>query len=259
MGVRGTIADIEKVSRELLFQIKTQWLIPSNTVVIGTGRINHAELVRNVYREFPLHEATVSHPVWDLEFPDPPALMRTVLTRPKRENALIAAGCKIGLFSEHERDVIGILYGMFEGGQSTLLNRELRRRRGWTYATWGDWYGYKRLGYFLSFGTEMDPTQLEEGENLLREILFDIPLDADLFTRTRDWLIEHLILDFEHLSTWELAILNCVSNARPLARLHNHVDKRNQGLMRVTLDEVCAMRRKLLRPETTAFAILKPE
>lgn len=259
MGVCGTIKDIEKVSREMLLQMKAQWLIPSNTIVIGTGRINHDELARKAYYEFPFNEATVSHPVWNLEFPDPPADMRTVIARPRQGNALIVAGCKIGLFSDHERNVIAILYSMFDGGQSTLLNRELRRRRGWTYSTWGGWYGYKRLGYFLSFGTEMDPAQLEDGEHFLSEILFDIPLDFDLFTRTRDWLIEHLILDFEHLSTWELTILNCVSDAMPLTRLHNYIQKRERGLMRVTFDEVRAMRAKLLRPETTAFAILRPE
>lgn len=260
MGVRGTIADIEKVSRELLFQIKAQWLIPSNTVVIGTGMIDHDELVRAAYREFPLNDAIVSHPVWDLEFPDPPTTMRTVITKPGRENALIAVGCKIGLFPDHDRGVIEILHEMFTGGQSTVLNRELRRRRGWTYSTWGNSYGYKRLGHYLSFGTEMDPEQLPNAENLLRELLFDVPLTVELFTRIRGRLIQSLILDLECPDTWESAILRCVvNNDNPLAYLNEYAGRYEEDLMRVTFDEVCAMRNKLLRPETTAFAILKPE
>ncbi len=259
MGVRGTIGDIKKVSRELLLQIKEQWLVPSNTVIIGTGRINHDELVRNAYRAFPFNKVIVSHPIWDLEFPDPPIKIRTLISRPGRKNALIAAACKVGLPSDHQRVVINILYNMFVGGESTILNRELRRRRGWTYSTWGDWNGFKRLGYFLSFGTEMDPAQLQEGENLLREILFDFPLDPALFMRTREWLIEHMILNFEFPSAWESAILSCIiDNGKPLAHLNDYVHKCKEQLTHITFDEVRAMRNKLLRPETMAFAILKP-
>lgn len=250
---------IKSITRELLLETREKWYIPSNTVIVGTGKINHNLLVEKVYEAFPINYATVEHPQWDLEFPGELSAKERFITKPGRNGAILMTGCKIGVpSSERDWHTEWMLLQMLATGANSLLWQELRMKRE-AYAVWGDINGARRLGYSFVFGTEVDPNEQEETRRLLHDIPCDFPLTASHFMRTKQGLIRNLPTHYEARDQWENSILSqIIDSGKGLSYFNNYVEKHRKILESISFEELCEFRKKIFARDRMACVVLAP-
>ena len=254
----GTIEHIQSITQELLFETRSKWYIPSNTVVVGTGKINHDLLVTKVNKAFPPDYRTIEHPRWDLEFPDEFAPKECAVKKPDRNGAIIMTGCKIGIPSEREFFMAWILLQMLGSGANSLLWQEMRMKRE-AYAVWANIEGFERLGYAFTFGTEIDPEQQDEAKELLYAIPCEFELSVPHFMRTKQGLIRNLSTHLETPQAWEHTILyQIVDREKDLSTFHNYAKKRKKILESISFEEIIAFRKKILARDRMALVTLTP-
>ena len=256
----GTPKNIEKISRDHLVAAHRKWYLPSNTVVVGTGRINHDELVSAAYSAFPVNHKKVEHRHWDHEADVLPMRHEATILREGREQAVILAGVKIAPFGEETRSQLALLNAMLGGGMDSLLWQEIREKRGFTYDVESGFESpHFRLGFCMYFITEVMPEYISETKKLIRDIVCEVPLERGHFQRQKEALLDSWLVSNETAQDWEDTILNrIVYEGKPVSHFKNYTNKRMRQLSRVTFNQICALRDRLLTRERLACVIVRP-
>lgn len=254
----GTIEHVKSITKQLLLETRSTWYIPSNTVIIGTGKIDHDLLVAKVNEAFSLDHRLVPHPQWDLEFPRELAKKENAIKKPDRNGAIIMTGCKIGVPTERESYMAWILRQMLGSGANSLLWQEMRMKRE-AYTVWGYIDGSNRLGRAFLFGTEIDPDRLDEAKELLYAIPCEFELSVPHFMRTKQGLIRNISTHLETPHAWERAILfQIIDHQKDLSTFHNYATKRQKVLESISFEETDEFRKKILTRDRMALVTLAP-
>ncbi|MDP3770391.1 MAG: pitrilysin family protein [bacterium] len=257
----GTPRNINKISRNHLVAAHRKWYVPSNTVIICTGRINHNDLVAAANAAFPLNYKKVQYRHWHHEADMPPLRHEATLLREGREQAVILAGVKIAPLGEQTRDQLGLLNAMLGGGsRDSLLWQEIREKRGLTYGVESGFESpHFSLGFCMYFITEIMPQDIEETKKLIHLIACNTPLEKKHFQRQKEALLDSWLISNETAHDWEDTIIQrAVYEGKPISFFQNYTKKRMRQLSRVTFNQICSLREQLLTPERLACVIVRP-
>lgn len=257
----STLSNIKKISRNHLVAAHRKWFVPCNTVIVGTGRINHDELVVAVNAAFSLNHKKVRYRHWDHEANILPTRHTATILREGREQALIVAGVKIAPFGEETRDQLALLNAMLGGGsRDSLLWQEIREKRGFTYdVESGIESAHFSLGFCMCIVAEVMPQDIEETKSLIQHIACVTPLEKKHFQRQKEALLDSWLIANETAHDWEDTIIQrAVYEGKPISFFKNYNQKRIRQFSRVTFNQICTLREQLLTPERLACVVVRP-
>lgn len=256
----GTVPGVTAVTQDLLLETHRSRYVPSNTVVVGIGNIEHDLLVNKASWYLPVDK---DHPRvmglgWDDEHEEAPAEKERIIFRPGSEKACIALGQKIqnkATLSEREGLALSILEQMLDA----MLFSEIRDKRGFAYTVGCRVQGDYQLGHYMSFSGETLPKRIADVKQLMSDVAYIQPLNRDRFSETREALLDKVLISTESAATWEkIVVEQMVSRGVSLSYARGLVARRSKLLPLVEFEEVLQIREKLLKPELAACAITQP-
>jgi len=255
----GTAESILSINRQLLLDTLHEWHIPSSTVIIGTGSVDHDALVEKAFVTFPFNNTQTKLLTWGDECDELPAKGQVAIRRAGRALGTVAIGCKIPFLSGRDEAAFLILRNML----ARALFKEIRHEKRFTYHIWCEESGYQRTGgHFYSIAL-MLPKRIGQVKKLMLEILCSRPLDKRCFSIVKEGLCDRFLASFSTLKNWEGAVLDRVLNYGRIGLdgalfLHDLQRNMSETLSSIEFDEVVAMRERFFLPERFACAIVKP-
>lgn len=250
----GTPEGIKSVTRLMLLRAHRKYYVPSNTVIVGTGRINHDLLAEKAFSFFPPNNARVEQRRWKDESEVLPSENEVVLSRSGRELATLSIGCKLPCFSEREQRMFVILTNMLE----SMLARTIKQERGFTYDVLCSIRGYVLLGAHLYATIRMLAQRVSETRKLMFDILCDSSLNPDEFVTIKEGLKGHAEAHLRIPGEWEALIEAKVLCGEDLSPLDNYEEELKNTLSGIEFEEVVAVREKYMRLERMVCAAILP-
>jgi predicted Zn-dependent peptidase len=251
----GTPEGVSAVSREMLLDTVARCHIPSNTVVIGTGRIDHDLLRERTFAAFPLNNDRIARIHCLDDGAGPPVEKRQIIEVPGREKAILAFGCKIRVFSHRESAVFTTTAYMLD----SMIEEEIREKRGFAYITGSSWRSDRALGADVRFVVGTLPKRILEVESLMPEILSSYPLGKEQFLRIKDKLTDGSLVSLERPADWGRVIAErIVEEGGEISMLRSYSKLDRQTIASVEFEEVVAMREKIFLPERLTCVIVRP-
>ncbi|MBI3020077.1 MAG: insulinase family protein [Parcubacteria group bacterium] len=255
-GSRETLASI---NRELLSKTHQSFYVPSNTIVVCSGKVDHDFLVDKAFMTFPENERSVPQMRWDDELSSSPEEKELAVHLP-REQTVILIGGKMPTPSDKEKVALDILMKMLANGFNSILFQELREKRGLCYGVWGMFNGYRRLGYSIGFMSETRHEHAPQAHDLMREIVCRYPLSSrESFSFAKEALRDSLLVFVDNVGGWEKRILDALIDKGTNEHFLNAFFTERQHLVdELTFDDVIAVREKFINPERLVSVIVKP-
>lgn len=256
----GTAESVSRISQNDLLKAQEYWHVPSNTYVVGTGKIEHQALVDFTNQAFPLNFKKVNQPIWTTESEDPPITNRSIIERPGRQGAMIRIGCKAPNLNEKMTNAALILNGMLGGSEDSLLYQEIRGELGLSYNIEGHYYtADSRLGHYSSYTAEVLPQHIERVEAQMKKIVCEKELDREHFESQKESFIDRWFVGLEYPGAWEDAIIDRVlKEGRDLSYLKDYCQRRIAEVEDTSFEDVNEVRNQILRPENFVTVIVKP-
>lgn len=255
----GTEEGMRAINRELLIATKEKYYTAANTTILGLGRVDHVSLRDKAFKEFPLSAVKIQKKTWDHESDDLPDCVFTNTIRPGREKAMIVLGAKIPALSEREWAAMFVLIEMLARGKDSMLWNEIREKRGLAYTVSGAVSGSYSLGHFVYADGEMKPDKVSEVRELIPEVMSELPLNEDHFSRVRDAMVDRTVLMLESIQDWSRSIMmHVIDGGKELSYLNGYDRKTQSLLRRITFEEVKALRERLMKPERFVCSVVKP-
>lgn len=253
---RGTLESIGGITRDFVMELHRNSHIPSNTVIIGAGTIDHDLLVERAYAAFPVNDQRVEYQEWDDEYEELPNPRAIVIKKAGLELATISLGCKVPLLLDRERQVFLVLGSMLD----SMLYREIREEKGFSYNISSSLGHSQKLGMSFSSTARMFPKRIRAVRTLMLKILCEYELDQHRFEIVKDGLELGLQANFNKPGSWVAAILEKVIHGGgvDLSLMDDYRSTLIGMLGSVTFEEVVAMREKIFTSERFACAIVKP-
>jgi predicted Zn-dependent peptidase len=193
--VIGTLATVNRLTRDDLVQHVHQFYRPGNAVVSVAGDIDHAEVVEVLGRHFGRWEGAASPIV-----ADPPRPQADLATRLKEtEQVHLCLGAQGRAQGDEARYTLSLLDHLLGGGMSSRLFQEIREKRGLVYTITSYASSYRDGGLFVIYagmspdaGPEVIRLTLDEVEKMTRE-----PVEASELSRAKESLKGSLMLSLE--------------------------------------------------------------
>ena len=255
----GTASGIDKISRSDLLKQKNEWFVPSNTIAIAMGNINHTKFVREISKRIPINMKKVALKEWPDEAIKLPLKKEVVIKRPNRENSILLLKCKI------PRD-IGLQEQLLLVISKNLINyslmRETREKKGLTYVIQSQYATLLELGGEFYVYAETHPSKSAQVEKLIRKALARPLSDKNKIKNLLKKMLEHLEVSAVEESGYcyysDLLMEN-ILEGKPVQEVENKEKKMLKIISQLTLGDVEVVRKKYIRPERFAKVLLEPE
>lgn len=259
--VEGTPESRRRINHTILVAAHDTVYIPSNTVVVAAGRVDHDELVKRVDAFFPIDHRKTRARTWPDESGEPPVQNEIIVRKKGREKASIAIGCKVPPPEDKERVLLKVLADMLgEGGEDSLLWKIIREKFGNMY--WVSTLLHSEshgLGYKFYSRTEVIPEMIDEVRKLVVDVMCGYPLSRNHFERQIESERDRCFVEFERPEDWCNEILRrVVEEGKPVSHLYKYVQRKRKFLSGLRFRELVALRKKILTPERLACAIIRP-
>jgi len=257
----GIPEELATVTSDTLSGAHSRWYIPSNTVVVATGKLDHEELKQLAFKAFPLNSQIVSHTTWSDEYNEKLEEHEIIIERPSRNKAIVLWGLKIPRLSEKEEAHIEFYIRMLAVGMGSLFWREVRENRGLVYTISGAHGGHPKLGKYLMFAAETLPERVGEVKELIHELVTTHSLqDAAQFNRVKMRLTDLQSVSPESLDGWyNLIDAGMVKEGWDRETFEKNIRNERKQIKATRLEDVIALREKLIVPEQMVSVVLKPE
>ncbi len=255
----GTPESVRSVTRQDLLYAHAGWHVPSATIVVAVGAIDHADLVAHINAAVPLMKQPVEHRSWDDEYDEPPQTRDVVVALPKKEKARVIYGSKFPASESDRAKMLNkYLSYLITSGTTSILWREVREKRGLAYELSGGVTGEPQLGNYFYASVLTLPADIEQVRGLMRESILEQPIEAEIFDATKEWLVDWFTLGIEKEEDWANLILSTLEQGLPVERCNRHNSRQLEICKSVTFDEVVE-RRRLLQPEKFVTVTVRPE
>ena len=255
----GSPEGVKNVSRNDLLSAQKHWYIPSNTVCLAVGRVDHNDLVAELNRHIPHNSTQVEHKTWSDEYGVLPRKQEVIVELPKRQKAIFLLGSKFPFYKDEKTNVLTKFLEYFLVRHTTSrLWREIREKRGLSYALSGGVARNYRLGHFFYVYVETLPQRVKEVQELVSELLMKPLDDADAFEETREWLYDWFTLDPEELSEWLEFIVGALERGMSPKSAERYLSRMGKLISSISLEEVEDLRKSSLRSEQFVTVIAKP-
>jgi len=257
----GSVEGVKKISSDDLFSTKNYWYVPSNTIALAVGRVDHDELVAELNRHIPIDMVnTVEHGAWNDEYGVLPQKSEIIIELPQREKAIFFLGSKFPFYKDEKNDILTKFFKyLLVGRETSRLFREIREKRGLSYALEGGVACDFRLGHYFYVYVETLPQRVKEVQELVKELLMKPFDNPDAFEETKEWLQDCFTLNPEGLSDWIGFIKSALDVGESPRRAERFLPRMSKLISSASLEEVEDLRRSSLNPEHFVSVILKPE
>lgn len=256
----GSPEGVQSVTREDLLEARSYWYVPSNTMAIAVGNIEHDTFVSILEKYLPHNTRGVSHLSWSDEYTVLPQKSEVIIEKPRREKATLVYGCKFPVYAdERSKIVVKFLEYTLVLGTSALLWTELREKRGLAYTISGGVVTAYQLGAYFNVYVEMLPNRVDEVRELLPTILSNPFTDKKAFEETREYLYDWFSLGYDdNPSHWAYLIRLAAQMGQPLKSLERYFQRQCKVIASVSMDETERMRFLTLEPEKFTTVIVRP-
>ncbi len=255
----GTPDGLMNINQNVLSEAHQKWYVPSNTIVIALGLLDHESVVEKAFYFFARDTGRPARLSWADECDEVPAETLRTLERPGREKGVVMFGCKIPNFTGgREKDICCIISNMLGLGWESLLFQEVREKRGFAYRVFSGTH-VDKLASYMWFGGEMLPRRIEDARKLMLELACAGEFKRDHFERTKEGITDTILVSLETMDDWERNIyMELVENGEPLSSLHNYANKRAKRMSSIEFEEIVDMRKKLFSQERIACVVAQP-
>ncbi|HEY2765450.1 MAG TPA: pitrilysin family protein [Pseudonocardiaceae bacterium] len=253
-SVLGTEASIAGMSRDALYRFYRRRYTPERMVLTVTGNVTHGAVLAAVRRSF-------GHRLTGSAEPVPPRRGRARITGRRAlvvrtdssEQAHLMLGVRATDRHDERRSVLGVLNAALGGGMSSRLFQQIREQRGLAYSVYSSTTCYADTGS-LSIYAGCSPERLGEVATVIGEVLTSIARDgisdAEL-ARGKGQLRGGLVLGLEDPASRMTRIGKAELNHGE----HCTVEEALEQIDEVTVDQVGALARELLRRPITATVV----
>src|SRR3989338_695291 len=255
----GSPDGVKSITRENLLEAKQKWYVPSNTLAIGIGPIEHEKFVEEINQRVPLNHSKTEHLSWADEYLILPKNKEVVLLRPKREKATLVYGCKFPMFKEEKANaVLQVLEYTLVKGSASLLWNEIREKRGLAYTVSGGVGGSYPLALDFTVYSEMLPNRVDEVRELINKFVHKNLEHNCSFEDTKEYLYDWYSLSTENLNPGANFISEKNKFGEPVKLAERQFQRYCNLIKSVTFDNVEDMRSELLKQEKFVTVVIKP-
>ncbi len=258
----GTTKGVQSVTRADLLREKKKWHIPSATVAVAIGKVNHKSFVREINKGIPLKFKRVMLNTWSDEYSELPRKQRVVIKKPGRKKALIMLGFKLPLAMPERTKVCfyNILMQLLASGDGSRLWKEVREKRGLAYTCGGYVSSSVGLAKYVVVYAETSPKHIAKVEKLMcRSLLNPLTSQSD-FKETKERKLDQLTVGFDDagFNEYEDQIWQKIVEGKPVRSIVRHYSDAHRILTSLSLRDVEAIRKEFFRPERFAIVVVKP-
>jgi predicted Zn-dependent peptidase len=250
--VIGTLATVNRLTRDDLTRFVQRFYRPSNVVISVAGDIEHDQVAAVLMRHLGEWDGTGAPLVTDPPRPD-----AGVATRMKEtEQVHLTLGTQGLAHADERRYTLSLLDHLLGGGMSSRLFQEIRERRGLVYTIASYASAYRDGGLFVVYAG-MSP---DAGPEVIRLTLEEIqkirtqPVDAVELNRAKESLKGSLMLSLESTgSRMSILARSEIYYGRQIT-----LDELIAKVDAVTADDVQQMAVELLEPHRLSMAAIGP-
>ncbi|HEU5298835.1 MAG TPA: pitrilysin family protein [bacterium] len=250
--VIGTLATVNRLTREDLLAFVQRYYRPGNTVVSVAGDVEHQTVVDVLARRF----AGWTGPAAPIAA-DPPRPQADLATRFKEtEQVHLCLGTRGRAQDDEARYTLSLLDHLLGGGMSSRLFQEIREKRGLVYTITSYASSYRDGGLFVVYagmspemGPEVIRLTLHEVEKMTRE-----PVDAVELSRAKESLKGSLMLSLESTgSRMSILARSEIYHGRQIT-----LDELISKVDAVAAEDLQAMAAELFQPRSLSMAAIGP-
>lgn len=256
----GTIEGIKRINRDDLIEQKKKWHLPSNTVAIAAGSVNHRDFVKEISKRIPINPKKVPIKEWSDEVDKNPIKNDTVIKKPKREKTIILFGCKIPIdIDSKTKEAISFFSKMMGLGSNSRLWKEIREKRGLAYVIDSVYTGIPGLGSMFYIETEVDNSKYVQVSKLLERILSKPLYEKQQFGELRETILDAFeVASVEHLDLehYEGLILRNIIENKPVKNIESEDEERLKIIANFRLKDIEHVRKRFIRIDRFARVIV---
>ena len=255
----GSPEGVKNVSRDDLLSAREHWYVPSNTVALAIGRIDHDDFVAELGRHIPIDSAAIEHRTWNDEYGALPQKPEVIIELPEREKAIFLLGFKFPFYNDEKTAVLTkFLQFLLVCRPTSRLWNEVREKRGLSYALNGGVCCDYQLGHYFHVYVETFPQRVEEVQELVKGLLMKPLDDSDEFEEMKEWLYDWYTLNPETLDEWSAFIVDALNRGVSPKTAERYLSRMSKLISSVSLDEVEDLRRLSMNPEQFVSVIVRP-
>ena len=256
----GSPEGVQVVSRDDLVSAQKRWYMPSNSLIIAVGKLNHAEFVDEINKQVPLNP-NLAPPLqqWSDEADEVPAKRETVIELSGRKKTIVLVGSKVPFYVEQKMQLKARFFEfMMCRGTTSRLWRELREKRGLLYTVSGGVHESFSLGHYFYVAIETLPARVEEVKKRALDLLMEPLVGSELFSQTQEWLGDHFSLGDDQLPDWADLVFRAIVCKKPLRSVERNFQRALRIAASMTLEEVECMRQYVIRPDHLVTVVMQP-
>ncbi len=197
-SLTGTLAGLDRLSREVLVKFHKHAYISDSTVISVAGRINHAQLVQRL-ESFAKRIPRGARTPFSSAVPNQGKPRSIVCAKPV-EQCQIALGIRTCSRHDDRRYALRLLNTILGENMSSRLFQTIREERGLAYSIYSSLSAFDDVG-LLTISAGLDPQRLEEVLGVvleqLRRMKEKAPYQSEL-KRARDYVIGQMDLSLEN-------------------------------------------------------------
>lgn len=254
----GTKKGVMNITTEELRTARKKWYVPSNTVILVVGEIEHERVLQEVNRHIPLDARRVRHRQWSDEIDQQPDQPLVILPRRKKNLSILRMGHKYPLYRTHRKNLITMLLtALLTNGTLSKLFHEIREKRGYAYQVGGGVRYEYPLGAFFEIFASIKPRNVKETRRLICKLLFDPLTDQRSFELAKELVSDwYSLQEEEQGQVVNLLLYEAQREVNVGEDLENHFEDQQRSLREITLEEVEEFRRSVFVPEGIATVIV---
>ena len=253
----GTAESVKQIKQQDLLNFHKTWLRPDNATLIVVGNSSLEEiktLSQSYFGKWKNPESALPEKLLtDVSLPEKARIY--LIDKPGATQSMIIAGHIAPSPQVKENTAISLMNSIFGGSFTSRLNLNLREDKGWAYGTGSSLSStVGQRPYFIYAPVQSDKTadSMAEILNELHLFLGDKPAtEAELQSNVKDRILS-LPGQLESSSS----LLSAISELQRQNRPDNYLDKYNERLNSVSLENLNEAARKTLHPEKLTWVIV---
>lgn len=255
----GTIDGIKRINREDLIEQRKKWHLPSNTVAIAVGNVNHRDFVKEISKRIPINPKKIPIKRWSDEADKNPTKNEVVIKKPKRNKTIILFGCKIPIDIDIKtREAISLFSKMMGLGSNSRLWKEVREKRGLAYVINSAYAGSPGLGNLFYVQTEVAHANYTRVSKLLERLLSKPLFEKQEFKELRGRIFDAFeVASVEQdIEYYERLILRNIIENKPVKDIESEDKERLEIIANLSLKDIEQVRERFIRMDRFARAIV---
>jgi predicted Zn-dependent peptidase len=255
----GTVEGIRKINRGDLIDQKKKWYLPSNTIAIAVGNVNHQDFVKEISKRIPLNPKKVLIKGWNDEVDKNPTKKEVIIKKPKRNKTIIFFGCKIPIDIDiRTTEAVSFFSKMMGLGSNSILWNEVREKRGLAYVIGSAYSGSSGLGNLFYVQTEVDHTNYIRVIKLLEKILSKPLSEKQQFEELRERVLDAFEVASveQNIEYYEGLILRNILENKPVKNIKSEDKGRLKVISNLSLKDIEQIRKKFIRMDRFARVIV---